>query len=669
MKMNILPFFKNTGYKKWSFLCVFIVLLVPVLVLIGWQFNIQIFKYPIPGLVGMNPVTALSFILLGIAFFFLVQKKYKNRYIGYLLVIIVIITSLFKLASAFIPSLPQIDRLFYSDKIIFKPTGGANNMALTTGISFVLTSISLLLINYETGKKRMPSHYITLVVSLFAFFTLLGYLYGAPEFTNFVEHFPMAAHTAACFLLLSIAILLANPYKGITKEFTITFGGNLAGRILLSSAVFIPVLIGELRTYFLQRHFFSPELALIFFVCALVILFCSVIFYFLIQINRKEFLRREAEEKLKISEEIFRSLVSSIRDYAIFMLDVNGNIITWNKGAESIKGYTEEEIKGKNMSVFYTGEDQKKDLMNTLLSNAKKYGHFESQGWRVRKDGSRFWADAVITALYNKKGILTGYAKVTRDFTEYKRAKDLLSRFNEELQKQVDEKTNELEEITSQLRHLSSYLQTAREEERKNIAREIHDELGQMLVGLRMDVVWLRKKMAGNGDGAVTKRFESALELLNTTRQAMRRITTDLHPAVLSDLGLVSALRLLAKEFEERSGIKINFMAGLGETDDLKITPDISISLYRIFQESLTNVAKHANAKEVNSYLAIKNDCLILNIIDDGSGFDTELVSGKKTLGLVSIRERVLMLNGQHEIHSLPGDGTTIKVTIPIKFI
>ncbi len=668
MKMNILPFFKYTGYKRWSFLCVFVVLLISVLVLIGWQFNIQIFKYPIPGLVGMNPVTAISFILLGIAFLFFVQKKYKSHYIGYALAIIVIISSLFKLASAVIPSLPRIDNLFYTDKIIFKPTGGANSMALTTGISFILTGISLLFINYETGKKRMPSHYISLAVSLFAFASLLGYLYGAPEFNNFVEHFPMAVHTAACFLLLSTAILLANPYKGITKEFTTTFGGSLAGRILLSSAIFIPVLIGELRIYFTQRHFFSPELTLIFFVCTLVVLFCLVIFYFLTQLNRKELLRKEAEDKLKVSEEIFRSLVSSIRDYAIFMLDVNGNIVTWNKGAKSIKGYTEEEIKGKNMSVFYTEEDQKKDLMNTLLSNAKKYGHFESQGWRIRKDGSRFWADVVITALHNKEGILTGYAKITRDFTEYKRAKDLLSRFNEELQKQVDEKTNELEEITSQLRHLSSYLQTAREEERKNIAREIHDELGQMLVGLRMDVVWLRKKIATN-DKEIIKRFESALELLNTTRQAMRRITTDLHPAVLSDLGLVSALRLLLKEFEERSGIRINFTADIGETDELKISPDISISLYRIFQESLTNVAKHANAKEVNSYLAMENNCLILNIIDDGSGFDIEQVSGKKTLGLVSIRERVLMLNGQHEIYSFPGDGTTIKVTIPIKLI
>lgn len=666
--MKASPSYKDSAYKRWLFLCLFMVFLIAVLVLVGWQFDIERFKYPIPGLVGMNPATALSFILLGIAFFFVVEKKYKNRYIGYLLITIVIITSLLKLASAFIPSLPEIDSLLYREKIILTPLAKANSMALTTGISFVLTGISLLLINYETSKKRIPSHYISLAVSLFAFFSLLGYLYGAPEFNKLVEHFPMAVHTAACFVLLSIAILLANPYKGITKEFTITIGGNLAGRILLSSAIFIPVLVGELRTYLLQRHFFSPQLTFIFFVCTLVIFFCSIIFYFLTQLNRKELLRKETEDKLRTSEEIFRSLVSSVRDYAIIMLDVNGNVITWNKGAESINGYSEEEIKGKNVSVFYTEEDQKKDLMRTMLSNAKKYGRFETQGWRVRKDGSGFWADVVITALYNQEGILTGYAKVTRDFTEYKRAKDLLSRFNEELQMQIGEKTNELEEITSQLRQLSAFLQTAREEERKNIAREIHDELGQMLVGLRMDVVWLRKKMTTN-DEAIKKRFESALELLNATRQTMRRIATDLHPAVLSDLGLVSALTLLAKEFEKRSGIKVNFTVDIGETDDLKISPDISISLYRMFQESLTNVAKHANAKEVNSYLVTDDNRLILNIIDNGTGFDIKQVSGKRTLGLISIRERVLMLNGQYEIHSLPGDGTSIKVIIPIKFI
>ncbi len=576
-------------------------MLIALLVLAGWQFRIEKLKYPIENLVGMNPVTAISFLFTGASFLLLFWGKSKySLYTAFILAITVIVTSLYKILAGYFIALPQIDKLFYATQIIMKKSGHANSMASTTATSFVLSGIGVLLFKKQTRNGKMPAHFIALIVLLFAFFTLLGYLYGAPEFVDFVERFPMAVHTATCFLLISLAILLAHPDKGLTKEFTATVTGSVLGRSLFFGAIVIPVLLGMVRIYFIRKALISRELGLTFFVFSIVIIFCFLIFYFIIQMNRKEFLRAKVEQKLRQSEEIFRSLVSSVRDYAIFMMDVKGNIVTWNKGAEDIKGYKEDEIKGKNFSIFFTKEDREKNIPESIIKTAGEHGRVESEGWRVRKDGSAFWADAVVTALYDDNGQLTGFSKVTRDITESKKAKDLLYSFNDKLQKEVDKKTNELEETTAQLRQLAAYLQTAREDERKSIAREIHDELGQMLTGIKMDIVWLRKKTRP-ADKGVLERFAGALELLNDTKQAMRRISTDLHPAVLTDLGLVPALKLLSREFENRSGITVNFTAQLDEKDDLRVAPGISIGLYRIFQESLTNVAKHANAKKVTS--------------------------------------------------------------------
>lgn len=664
--MKTFPRFHNSSLSRWAFLSIFIVISVALMVLAGWEFGIQRFKYPITELVGMNPATAISFIILAVSFLLIVSCTSKlSRDAGNILAILVLLAGLYKLISIFFHQLPQIDQFFYRAQILFRQSGPASIMASTTAVSFILSAVAVLLINKEGRNGRLPAHYFALIVLLFTFFTLLGYLYQAPEFLDFLERFPMAVHTAACFLLVSLALLLVHPDKGITKDFTATVTGNFLGRSLFFGALIIPVALGVVRIYFIRKAIFSPELGLTLFVCAIIIIFCLLIFYFLLRIHHTDLLRAEAEGRLRQSEEIFRSLVSSVRDYAIFMLDPDGNIITWNKGAEAINGYSGDEIKGKNISVFYDKEDVEIRLPSIILKKAEEKGEYETEGWRVRKDGSKFWADEVVTAMLNDHNQLIGYAKVIRDITETKIAKDRLNRFNEELKKQVNEKTRELQETTSQLRQLAAFLQTAREDERKSIAREIHDELGQMLTGIKMDVVWLRKKMIPVTD-EVAKRFEAALELLNDTKETIRRISTDLHPAVLTDLGLVSALKLLSRDFENRSGIKVIFTANTDMEPDMIVSPQTSIALYRIFQESLTNVAKHANAATVTSSLKKEDNRLVLDVLDDGSGFDVDGIAGKKTLGLVSIRERVIILNGKFTIDASRSAGTHIHVSVPV---
>jgi PAS domain S-box-containing protein len=161
--------------------------------------------------------------------------------------------------------------------------------------------------------------------------------------------------------------------------------------------------------------------------------------------NVKDVTRQKiAEEKLKKSEKDFQLLVSTVKDYSICMLDENGIVASWNSGAEHIKGYNQKEIIGKSFKIFYSAEEIKKKVPDYDLEMAKRSGHFETEGWRVRKDGSMFWANVVLTALRNDKDELYGYSKITRDVTERKNAAAALGKMNEELEQRVKERTEEV---------------------------------------------------------------------------------------------------------------------------------------------------------------------------------------------------------------------------------
>ena len=216
----------------------------------------------------------------------------------------------------------------------------------------------------------------------------------------------------------------------------------------------------------------------------------------------------------------------------------------------------------------------------------------------------------------------------------------------------------------TQLRELSDHLLNIREIERTNIAREIHDELGQQLTILKMDLSWLNQKLQKHEDASVLQKTRDALKVLNETIKSVRRIATELRPSMLDDLGLIEAMEWQSKEFEKRSGIRITFKSGIAH---LPVANAIATSLFRIFQEALTNIARHANAKNVFSKLQVENNEVILTIIDDGAGFDMQTLGLKKTLGLLGMKERTLMMGGRFEINSKAGEGTTIIVTTSLE--
>lgn len=217
-----------------------------------------------------------------------------------------------------------------------------------------------------------------------------------------------------------------------------------------------------------------------------------------------------------------------------------------------------------------------------------------------------------------------------------------------------------LEDSCEQLRELTTRREEAREEERKRIARDIHDELGQMLTALRMDVSLLRMKF-GEANPALLGELQGVMGRVDATIQVVRNVAAKLRPAVL-DMGIVSAMEWQVGEFVKRSGVRCGLQVA---DEDICLDEERATALFRIVQESLTNVARHAHAQNVDISLKREGDAYLLEVRDDGKGFDHEMLK-KKTFGLMGIRERVMLLQGELEISSAPGSGTTVSVRIPL---
>jgi signal transduction histidine kinase len=240
-----------------------------------------------------------------------------------------------------------------------------------------------------------------------------------------------------------------------------------------------------------------------------------------------------------------------------------------------------------------------------------------------------------------------------------------LHKKNAALTKEIRERTDaevQLRESEVQLRALAARLISVREEERARIAREIHDELGQVLTGLKMDVTWLAKRLAGTGEQFVEK-AEAMCQLINSTMHLIRRISTGLRPEILDDMGLVAAFGWQANEFQKRMGMRCRLRL---PQDQVELDRELSTAVFRIFQEILTNIARHARANSVEVSLSISADVLQLTVVDDGIGITESQILGRESLGLLGMQERAQLFGGKVSIHGTPGRGTTVSVSIPM---
>jgi PAS domain S-box-containing protein len=342
-----------------------------------------------------------------------------------------------------------------------------------------------------------------------------------------------------------------------------------------------------------------------------------------------------------LSDGSFRLLVQSVRDYAIFLLDPDGYVVSWNFGAERLKGYRSDDIIGKHFSVFYPQDDLDDGKPARELRIAAAEGHFEDEGWRLRQDGSRFWANVVITALYDN-GVLRGYGKITRDMTERVRS----------------------EHAVSEGRRLFAHLVEAQETERRRIAWDVHDDAIQAMVAVSMRLQILAGRLTD--DGRVTA--QRLVEGVDAAITRLRDLVFRLRPPSLDGQGLVGILAGYLEETADEWGMDHR----LDHELDREPPPEIATTAFRIVQEALTNVHKHARATEVRVGLTSVDEGLLVEVVDNGTGAvpdGADPVLPTDNFGLVDMRERAQAVGGWWELHGERGRGTTVRFWLPVNVL
>jgi PAS domain S-box-containing protein len=330
-------------------------------------------------------------------------------------------------------------------------------------------------------------------------------------------------------------------------------------------------------------------------------------------------------------------LLDSAMD-GIISVDAGQRIVLYNRAAERIFGWRADQVMGQRLEMlipdrFRAGhEAQVRQFGQTGTTSRRMGGRTVVHG--LRADGEEFPIDASISQLHTSEGTL--FTVILRDVTERVRAQEDLASFAAEAS-------------------------GVREQEKSRIARELHDELAQSLTALKMDTIWVRQHLQDDPAGAAEK-LSQMLAMLDASVAATRRISSDLRPLVLDDLGLMPAIEWAVQNFSQRTGVP----CALEADEALELQEPYATAVFRIVQESLANVGKHARAGHAWVRVAREGDAMVLEVRDDGAGFDTAGRRKPQSLGLVGLRERAHLLKGEVRVTSAPGRGTTVRARIPV---
>jgi PAS domain S-box-containing protein len=345
--------------------------------------------------------------------------------------------------------------------------------------------------------------------------------------------------------------------------------------------------------------------------------------------------QNEIIKEKKMSDSIINSLPG-----IFYLFDKNGNLLRWNKNFEFVSGYTNNEIGNMQPLDFFDEDEQHlvKQTIENVFNNgtADVEAHFFT---KYKKKISYYFSGWRL--MLEDEPCLIG---VGIDITAKKEAEELL-------QKSYDD-----------IRRLATHLTQVREEERKRIGREIHDELGQQLTAIKMDIAWIDKKTPDE-TSPIKKNLKNMITLLDGTNQSVRRILTELSPGIIDNDGLLDAITRQNRQFTTTTGKPVNFTTA--ETKII-LPQEIANCIFRVYQESFTNIMRYAEPSSVETSLTVINNSIVVVIQDNGKGFDITAVQAKRSFGILGMRERVLSQRGKFELQSQIGKGTKITVTMPI---
>jgi PAS domain S-box-containing protein len=369
-----------------------------------------------------------------------------------------------------------------------------------------------------------------------------------------------------------------------------------------------------------------------------------------------EELRQQNEELIVARQmaEVERQRYQELFDFApdpYLVTDANALIQEANRAAAALLGVPRHHLRGKPLILFVAAADGQA-FLNRLLHLSE---HGDRLTWEARlqpRRGDPLYAAMTVAVVRTAQSTPVALRWLIRDITAHKAA--------EEKARQAEQALRASQE---QLRALATHLQERQEEERRRIAREIHDELAQALTVLKMDVAWLGNRLA-KADASCRRRLRDMRALLDGLVQSVRRIGTDLRPDILDDLGLTAAIEWQLQEVSKRTGLAHELTL---PAQDIALEQALATAIFRIFQEALTNVLRHAGASKVTVRVMLQPEGLILEIADDGKGITPAQLADRKALGLLSMRERAHLWGGDLTICGRPGQGTTVTLRMPYR--
>jgi len=346
------------------------------------------------------------------------------------------------------------------------------------------------------------------------------------------------------------------------------------------------------------------------------------------------------QEQIETAEQA--ALLELTQD-SVFVIDMEGRVLFWSRGAEAMMGYTKGQAAGKIAHELLCTDFPQP--FSEIKAELMRVGHWEGDLIKTAKDGRRVVVAGRWALQWGKRDQAPRVLVINSDITERKRGEESLV-----LQRE-------------QMRALAERLQWVREEDRKQVARDLHDQIGQILTAIKMDMTWMSRHLP-ESEGEVLARLKESIQMINDGVKAVRTICSGLRPGVLDDLGLAAAIEWQASEFTSRNGVQCQVTV---PPVDLHLDGDRATATFRIFQECLTNVIRHAQAKSVRVALYQEEKSILLVVEDDGIGFcESGFSNSLGSLGLLGMKERAQFCGGDVRISSSPGNGTTVTVRVPV---
>jgi PAS domain S-box-containing protein len=402
-----------------------------------------------------------------------------------------------------------------------------------------------------------------------------------------------------------------------------------------------------------------------------------------IQCNIRDItVRTLAEKELRRSQKLFHT-IARVSPVGLFRTDSEGQYIYVNEYWSDITGLSPSETYGEGWANALYPADKER-VLSEWHHAVQGDLPFESEFRFLGQGGTIKWVIGRAIAERGVHGERLGYVGTITDITDRKRMEEELQKAHDGLEKKVEERTaqlvasntslqqeiekrkivgEKLKESQERLRNLAKHLQNIREQERSFLSRELHDELGQALTGMKMDIRWIERRLP-EGNALILERLHSIVMLIDSAILSVQRLSMALRPPALDDFGLNEVIALVLKDFEKRTNITCEFIP----TPQLAVVnKEISTEMFRIFQEALTNIARHAGAQRVTIILQNTRDRLTMEIRDDGRGITKKEIVDPTSIGITGMRERIYALEGTLEIKGVQGKGTTVTVNIPLR--